>query len=903
MKKFIIIFVSVLFLILISLIALPFIFKDKIIAMVKETANESVNAKIDFGAFDLSIISSFPDFRFEIEKVSVIGVDTFQFDTLAYVGRLAFDVDVMSVINGEQYKINSIAINDALIKAKVLENGKANWDIAKVDTTAVEAPVDTSVTKFNIAMKNYEITNSTIIYDDASLKFYTKILNLNHEGKGDFTQDIFLLATNTSIDEFTMDFDGVKYLNKVKTALKFDIDMDMPNMKFTFKENEFQMNELFLGFDGWVAMPKDDIDMDVKFFAKKTDFKNILSMVPAVYMKDFSGLKTSGKLILDGSAKGIYNDKSYPAFVLNAGIENGNFQYPDLPKAVNNVQMKLNIEKPEGDLDLMIIDLSKFHLEMAGNPFDITMLVKKPMSDPDLKGAAVGKIDFNSLKDVMPPTPGMEFSGKLDADVTMAGQMSSLEKEEYDKFDLKGQMTLTEMNYQDSAYTVFIEKMTLNFAPQFVELTELNAKTKKSDFAMSGRIDNLLQYYFKGDILSGNFNLNSNVIDVSEFMSSDETALTETTADTASSDLSVIEVPGNLDLIMTTNIGKLIYDNLDLTNLKGRLTIKDKKIDLSNLSMNLLDGSMVMNGYYESYDLKAPTFKFLMDIKDFDVQKTATYVTTVEKMVPMAKSTFGKFSTKMDVIGVLDEKMMPIYNSLTGGGRLQTKEIEVRDFQPMVKLAEAIKQDKYKKLYVGNADLSFKFLNGRVYVDPFEIKTGKTTAKISGSNGFDQSIDYLWALTIPREEFGAQANQLATGLLNQFASKTGVNVELPPNVKINANIAGTVTQPKISLGKPEGDGTSTSGGMVDDAKKKLQEEMDKKKAELEAKAREEADKLKKEAEAKAKAEVDKLKKEAEDKAKAEADRLKKEAEAKAKAEAERLKKEAEDKLKGLFKKK
>ncbi|MEI6020366.1 MAG: AsmA family protein, partial [Bacteroidota bacterium] len=78
-----------LLLLIVLLAAAPFIFKNKIVAIVKEQANANLNAKVDFGDFDLSLISSFPDFRFKINKVSVVGVNEFKDDTLAYIELLS----------------------------------------------------------------------------------------------------------------------------------------------------------------------------------------------------------------------------------------------------------------------------------------------------------------------------------------------------------------------------------------------------------------------------------------------------------------------------------------------------------------------------------------------------------------------------------------------------------------------------------------------------------------------------------------------------------------------------------------------------------------------------------------------------------------------------------------------
>jgi uncharacterized protein involved in outer membrane biogenesis len=60
MKKFLIITVSVIVLLLGALIAAPFLFKDKIVALVKEQANENINAKVNFdNDIELSLIKNF----------------------------------------------------------------------------------------------------------------------------------------------------------------------------------------------------------------------------------------------------------------------------------------------------------------------------------------------------------------------------------------------------------------------------------------------------------------------------------------------------------------------------------------------------------------------------------------------------------------------------------------------------------------------------------------------------------------------------------------------------------------------------------------------------------------------------------------------------------------------------
>src|SRR5437764_12168414 len=90
---------------LILIIIAPFIFKDKIVATVKEETNKNLNAKVDFGDFDLSFIRSFPNASLKIANLSIIGVDDFAGDTLIYAKSTSLTIDIMSVIGADQVKL------------------------------------------------------------------------------------------------------------------------------------------------------------------------------------------------------------------------------------------------------------------------------------------------------------------------------------------------------------------------------------------------------------------------------------------------------------------------------------------------------------------------------------------------------------------------------------------------------------------------------------------------------------------------------------------------------------------------------------------------------------------------------------------------------------------------------
>jgi len=913
MKKILKYFGFTLLFLIILIVLLPIIFKGKIVDKVKEEANNNLNAQVDFGDFDLGLISTFPNFEFSINDVKVDGIDQFEGTQLAKIGNLTLKVDLMSVISGNEINVRTLSISDLDVNALVLPDTTANWDIAKAsDEEEVVEETTEEPSAFKLGLKDLSITNANITYVDNTMDLTTTITNFNFHLSGDMTADVTDLVTKTTIEALDLEMESIKYFKKTNIDIDATVKADLANSKYTFTENEFRINELTLGLDGWVAMfeDKDDIDMDLKFGAKKTEFKNILSLVPAVYMTDFASVQTKGKLALDGHAKGIYTETALPAFGLNLVVEDAMFKYPDLPKAVNNIQVDLHVDNPGGSEDNTFVNLKRFYMEMAGNPIDMNMKVRTPVSDPDIDGGIKAKFNMASVKDVIPMEEGEDMNGNITADVSLKGKVSALEEERYEDFTAEGQLIILDMDYKSDSlpYDVMLKQMYLNFSPQAVELTAFESQIGKSDINANGKMENFIAYAFADDeALKGRFNLNSNLMDLNEFMEEETETTTENTEEVEEEPLSVIEIPKNIDFILNTTMNKVKYDNMDIDNLKGELVVKDQKVSMNNLFMNLLDGSMVMNGHYETTDPKKPGFSYDMDIEDFNIETVTTTFNTIESMAPYAKNMKGSFNTTLKVDGVLDQEMMPDLNTLSGNGDMLTKSMKIDDFKALNQLADILKNDNFKKLEIDDTHIKYHFKEGRVYTEPFDIKMGPVTGTMSGSNGFDQTMDNKMTLKVPSEELGAGD---AVNQLNQQASSLGMSLEAAEFVNVDVTLKGTVDDPKVGVNLKD-----AAGSIVDDVKEQVKEQIEEKveevKEDLKKEAREQADKIM----AEAKKQADKIRSEGKTQAnnvrkegKAQADKIKnkggnflekkaneiaaKEAEKQANKQAENVEKEA-----------
>jgi len=852
-------------LIIALIILLPIIFKPQLKKLAETELNNAVNATVKFEDFKVSIIKGFPNLYIGLKGLSVVGIDSFANDTLIAFDEFSVKVDLISAIKMENIEVKSVLLDHPILTVHITREGKVNWDIMKAaDKTAVEESVDTTgePVKIKVALKKFEIRNASIKYIDDSSNMSATIRNLNFLLSGNMGMDYTDLKLNTSIEALTFAMEGMNYLNKVKVGFNGKIGADLVKSEYTFKDNEFNLNAIILGFEGSVKMPSDDIDVDIKFNSNKVDFKALLSLVPAIYMEGYEDLKASGSIKLDGFVLGTYNEKIIPSANIDLLVQNAMFKYPDLPKSVDNVNIDTKIKFDGTNMDNTTVDVNRFHIELAGNPFDAEIHLSTPMSDMQIDGLFKGKIDFSSIADAI-PLDSMTIKGLLESNMEFGGKMSYIEKEQYDKFKADGTMRLTNFEFvsPDLPQGFKIIETTMNFSPKYVDLASFDSRIGKSDMQMKGRLENFIPFVFNNDIIKGNLNITSTLFDANEFLAGEETVDT-TQVDTTA--MSVIEIPKNIDFAMNSNFKQIIYDKLIITDLKGKLLVKDGIVRMDKLGMKMLEGSMVMSGDYNTQDIQKPTINFDVNIAGFDIPKTIKSFSTLGKIASSAKEVKGKVSTQFVMTATLDTTMNPVYSTINAIGKLQSDNIGFTNSKVFGKVADITKKDELRNPTMKDVNLSFVVKDGRIYIDPFDTKISDFKMNIGGDMGMDQTLNLKAKMSIPTASLGAVKNVM-DNLLSKAAA-LGVNVKSSDAINFNLKIGGTTSDPEVRPDWGSG-GESTKGSTKENLKETVKEtvgakskeqadkriaDAEKEAARLNAEAAELADKVRKEAEGKAK---------------------------------------------------
>lgn len=777
------------------LIVAPSLLSGKVAQIVKTEANALLQAKLDFEKLGISLLRHFPNASLDLKGLTLVGVERFEGDTIVAAERISAVVSPLSLLTGDGIVIKKVLLDEPAIHARKEADGAVNWDVmkpAEESEAVVEeaaAPAEEGApSSFKLAVKDFRITDAVIRYEDDSTKMAFSTRPLNLRLKGDLSAAQSDLSLNLVMQQANLRSGVVKMLSDAELEFDATIAADLEQMRFAFEKNTLRLNAIALTLDGWAQLLEDEaLAMDLKLGTEHVQFKDVLSLIPAFYTKDFRRLTAGGELDLSVWAKGEMRGSTLPAFELNAAVKEGRFQYASLPKAVTDINIVAKVSNEGGAMDRTVVDLSRFGLRMAENSVSATFYGTNLISDPVLRATLNGKVDLGMIEEVY-PLEDMQLDGTITADLSAAGRMSDLEKQRYEQLQAKGTFVVEQLGLDMASLPpVQLSRAAATISPSAMTLGELSVMVGESDLSANGQLTNYLGYLLRGDKLTGRLYVNSELLNLNQLMESisseeeapaEESAAPETTTE-EEAPTGVIVVPENLDLSLSTNLKKILFQQMTISDVEGGMSIRGGELSLNKLALGLFGGQATASGCYSTKHPAEPTFTMDLGLKQASFQETFRQLEMVQKLVPLFEKTGGNYSLQMDLKTKIDEQMSPVLNSVDAHGQISSASIRLQNIKALDALAKALNSDKLKVIEAENVLIDFAIQQGRITTEPFDLKMGKTKMTLSGSTGLDQTIDYQAKVTLPE---GAAGGVLST---------------------VGVGIGGTFSKPEIKLGLKE----------------------------------------------------------------------------------------------------
>ena len=429
--------------------------------------------------------------------------------------------------------------------------------------------------------------------------------------------------------------------------------------------------------------------------------------------------------------------------------------------------------------------------------FNAKANIKNISTNALVDAALKGTINLANLSKAYPIKLDKPLSGILKADVTTKFDMQSVEKSQYQNINNAGTMSLSGFNYADeNGKTMNISNALVQFNPSQVNLKQFNATTGKSDISVTGVLENFYGFVFRNQELKGNFNMNSKQLAVDDFMTTGEKTKTDPSDSEQAKQTKKAEamkIPAFLNCTLTAKATTVLYDNLTLKDVSGKLIVKDEKVTLENVKTSIFGGTIGVNGAVSTKG-KTPVFNMNLNLNQVDIAQSFTQLDMLKKIAPIAGIINGKLNSTIKLNGNLDAtELTPDLKTLTGDllGQLLSTTVNSSNSTLLTALGANIKFIDLKKINLNDLKAAITFKDGKVSVKPFDIKYQDIKATIGGTHGFDQSMNYNIKFNVPAKYLGTEANALIAKLSPTDAAKF-------ENIPINAILTGNFTNPKIT---------------------------------------------------------------------------------------------------------
>ncbi|HMH34072.1 MAG TPA: AsmA-like C-terminal region-containing protein [Puia sp.] len=773
--------------------AAPYLFKGKITQIIQSRINKDLKAHVHFTDLSISWFRHFPQISLGLENLQVVCVGEFDADTLLKAKELDIACHALSLVSGDSISIYSITLNEPQFHGLIHKNGHSNWDMLKSRLEQENSLSSARPVKWDI--ERYALHNAYINYEDESRDIHIEFVNLDHEARGNFAAELFKLKTKTSADAIKFSHGGsLPYQLTAKTSINMAFDVENSTHTYSFNTEKISFNDLKLKSEGFFQWINDSsYNMDIKFGVPSTEFKNLLSMLPSVYQKDFASVKSAGQVVFNGYVRGKYNKKQAPAYHVNLDIKNGFFQYPDLPVAVEHINLKLHVDNPDGIADHITVNIPQGHIEANDDSLNFHLLVRNPRTKPYIDLGLAGRLDLGNVSKMIKLSPGTRLAGILSTNINARGIVPGSEKQKKDPFQSGGAFDLRNFSYFSNAYPggIALNDLSLTFNPKNVLINELKGVYLSTNFNATGAFGNLFAFALKNEPLVASMHIKADELNLRDWMR----PVHDSNASAHGSP--PFAVPDNIDFAISAEAGKLHYDDLDMQQVSGNILISDETVQLDQINAEAMEGTLIMNGTYSTKEVREiPEINFTYDVKGLDVQKTFFAFNTLQKLMPVGKFLSGKFSAQMSLAGKIGQDMAPDLQSLHGKGSLLLMDGIMKDFGPLDKLSQSLDLSDVKDMPMNDVKADFSYKNGKVAVSPFLIQSNHLELVVSGTHSFDQTLDYSINLKVPRNQLGNKGSEFVKNVVTDAADK-GIPVKLRDAVSMNVKMSGTINTPDV----------------------------------------------------------------------------------------------------------
>lgn len=485
-------------------LAIHFVFTpEKLTPVVVQTANSSLNARVNLGSVDLTFFSTFPRFGLRMEDGTLVSKalrDTLwqRRDTLMSFKKAVLVVNPIDYLTQKKITVYRLTVDSARVYAHIDKEGRANWDIMPDSTTTETADTATTDTTRlapgGIDIRRVALRHATVTFDDRQARVFANLWDANLALQARLQRGHSMLKVDFSNRNVLFWQEGELLVNRVSTRLQADLELNRQQRTLSLNNALLDVNGLELDLKG--TLRRDTVeraaDVDMQYSLHAPSLETVIGLIPQSILKKET-LDAKGEVIVNGTLKGLYGKGHMPLATLTVNINQASAHYEGMPYGIDEITADFF-----GQVDLTkrqssYADLKIFHFKGAHTDILADARVDDLLGDPDISFHTRSTVDLTALAQAFPLQKGISIQGKMDADVRLRCRLSSLKNKDLGRIKIGGKLSTDGLILKDSLRNF---EFTSNASLAFMGNDKLGARIQIKDMnlrapGLESALDNL----------------------------------------------------------------------------------------------------------------------------------------------------------------------------------------------------------------------------------------------------------------------------------------------------------------------------------------------------------------------------------------------------------------------------
>lgn len=400
------------------MVVVPFAFSGKIISEAGAIINSSIRGEVKYSEPELTFFSRFPVLTLTVKDISLSGVPGFEKDTLIKGEELSFGIDLFSIF-GDNILIDRIYGKGVALNILMKGDGTSNFDIFPESKPETDDSSGESAS-LDLSVKKISFKKSTLALYEESMNLKAHVADFNMDGAISVVDGIYDIKSVLSSESLTVGYDGVNYIDK--KSLNSDLFLMINNdfTSFSFDGSLIKLGNLNASLAGVLEFPEKGYNVDLNLKSAKSNFKDIVSTIPAGIISIGSDMEFNGTAAFDVKIKDNDSLDSEKGIFVSMSVADGFIKAAEAPVPVTGLKLEGDFTMPSFSLSASTLNLNNISFNLNDRVSSANLNIKG-FDKPEIKSVFKGDLNLNLL------TRALGLEGfKFEGDLTFSGMVDGV---------------------------------------------------------------------------------------------------------------------------------------------------------------------------------------------------------------------------------------------------------------------------------------------------------------------------------------------------------------------------------------------------------------------------------------------------------------------------------------------